>query len=132
MIKNSLLIGLICLVLFGCTSQQTQGGNVFAQGASNLSNGKLVEINVTAKKWDFTPNTITLKEGDHVRLFLTSEDVVHGFMLKDYNINVKIEPGQVTTVDFIANSSGEFQFRCSVLCGEGHRNQTGKLIVEPG
>ena len=131
--KYAILALVLCLALFGCTSQEAQSGNVYAQGTgTNMSgSGHLVEINVTAKQWEFMPNTITVKQGDHVRIYLTSLDVTHGFMLKDYNINVRIEPGQVTTVDFVADKSGEFGFRCSVMCGEGHSSQTGKLVVEP-
>ena len=153
-IKYVLPILLIGLLLFGCTGQNTSGNNVtISQGkisaqqntivsqqqntsssvsavANASAEAPLLEINVTAKQWEFVPSTIIVPKGTHVRLFLTSTDVEHGFMLKDYNISVKIEPGQIITVDFVADKAGEFGFRCSVMCGPGHTEQTGKLIVE--
>src|SRR5580658_3805573 len=43
-------------------------------------NPKVIEI--TAKKFEFTPSEITLKKGEPVILRLTSSDRVHGFMSK--------------------------------------------------
>lgn len=85
---------------------------------------------MNAKNWQFDPATITVNKGDTVRLKITGSDAVHSFMLKDYNLNVKIEPGQTQIVEFVADKAGEFSFRCGVPCGEGHREMTGKLIVK--
>ena len=138
-----LLVILISLLAFGCASQsvpqnqsvsQSVGQNVKLQEQNKTAvpaGAPLVEINMTARQWEFVPDTITVKKGDHVVIHLTSEDVTHGFMIRDYGINTKIEPGQVATVDFIADKEGTFGFRCSVLCGEGHKEQTGTLTVEP-
>ncbi len=88
------------------------------------------EFTITAKDWQFAPNNITVKKGDKVRLTITSTDVTHSFMLKDYNLNVMLEPGQTQTVEFVADKAGTFNFRCGVPCGEGHRDMTGTLTVE--
>ena len=92
--------------------------------------GEIKEFTVTAKNWQFDPGTITVKTGDRVRLKITSVDVAHSFMLKDYNLNVKLDPGQTQVVEFVADKAGEFSFRCGVPCGEGHRDMTGKFIVQ--
>ena len=39
-------------------------------------------INITAKRFEFSPNQITLKKGEPVKLLLTSANVTHGFFLK--------------------------------------------------
>ena len=127
---------LVSLMLFGCSAQGNPSppppGYSNDQGVVNAaSTGNTVEMEITAKKWAFVPNEITVKKGDHVKLRITSIDVTHGFMLPEYGINERIEPGKVTTVEFTADKAGEFSFRCSVMCGEGHRGQTGKLIVLP-
>lgn len=100
------------------------------QTSATTPTGPVKEFNMTAKNWQFDPSTITVNKGDTVRLKITGSDAAHSFMLKDYNLNVKIEPGQTQTVEFVADKAGEFSFRCGVPCGEGHRDMTGKLIVK--
>ncbi len=112
----------------GSGSMQTGGGAAAAGGAT--ATGNVVEINMTAKDWAFDPGTITVHKGDTVKLHITSLDVTHGFALPDYGINEQIVPGQTTDITFVADHSGTFGFRCSVMCGEGHRQMTGTLVVQ--
>jgi cytochrome c oxidase subunit II len=88
------------------------------------------EFSMTAKQFKFDPSVITVKQGDRVRIKITSLDVKHGFALPDFNVDQNLEPGKVVTVDFIADKKGEFPFHCSVICGQGHKEMTGKLVVE--
>lgn len=91
---------------------------------------QLREFTVTAKNWQFSPATIIVNQGDKVRIKITSVDVTHSFMLKDFNINVKLEPNQTQVIEFTADKFGVFPFRCGVPCGEGHRDMTGTLVVK--
>jgi len=88
------------------------------------------DFSMIAKKWQFDPSTINVKQGDKVRLKIKSIDVAHGFSLLDFNINENLEPGKEIIVEFIADKKGEFTFFCSVLCGQGHSRMKGKLVVE--
>lgn len=88
------------------------------------------EFSMTAKQWSFDPPIITVKQGDRVRIKIKSTDVIHGFALNDFNIKVVLIPNKEETVDFIADKKGEFTFFCSVICGESHKDMTGKLIVK--
>ena len=95
-----------------------------------ISSFPVKEFSMTAKQFEFNPAVITVKQGDRVRLKITSLDVVHGFALPEFNIDQRLEPGKETTIDFIADKKGEFSFHCSVICGQGHKEMTGKLVVE--
>jgi heme/copper-type cytochrome/quinol oxidase subunit 2 len=86
-------------------------------------------INVIAKQFEFIPNTINVKRGIPVRIILTSQDDTHGFAIDDLKINVSVEKGKQTIVDFTPNKSGTYEFYCSVFCGLGHMGMRGKLIV---
>lgn len=88
------------------------------------------EFTVTAKSWAFDPAVITVKQGDKVKLKIKSIDVTHGFALPDFDVNENLKPGKEVIVEFIANKKGEFSFHCSVICGQGHKEMTGKLVVE--
>src|SRR5438045_9782707 len=79
------------------------------------------EIKVTAKKYQFDPNVITVKKGDHVKLIITALDRDHGLKLEAFNINQKLKKGDPATIEFTADKAGTFPFQCSALRGLGHR-----------
>jgi cytochrome c oxidase subunit 2 len=88
------------------------------------------EIQVALKKYEFSPSTLRVKRGERVRLTLAALDHDHGFKLEEFDINHKVEKGRTATVEFTADKVGRFQFRCSNVCGLGHRGMKGTLIVE--
>ena len=88
------------------------------------------EFSLTARKWGFEPSTITVKQGDKVKLRITSVDVTHGFTLREFGINTVLSPSKTIEAEFVADKSGTFTFFCSVPCGVGHTGMNGKLIVE--
>lgn len=87
-------------------------------------------FNVTAKKFSFSPSTITVNEGETVKINVSSEDVTHGFLIAEYGINKVLNPGAKETIEFIADQKGTFTIRCSIFCGVGHPGMTGTLIVQ--
>ena len=86
-------------------------------------------IQVTAKKFEFSPGEITVKKGEPLVLELTSADRGHGFYLPDFGVEAKIQPGAVTRVSFTPSKTGKFNFACDVFCGSGHEDMSGTLIV---
>ncbi|MGQ9629036.1 MAG: cupredoxin domain-containing protein [bacterium] len=88
-------------------------------------------IEISAKRFSYTPNIIRVNKGDVVRIRLISEDVSHGFFLDGYNIQTSAHPGQEGSLKFVADKAGRFSFRCSVTCGEFHPYMVGYLVVEP-
>jgi len=80
---------------------------------------------------NMTPMVIRVKKGDLVRLRLTSEDVAHGFRITEFDVKVyPIEPGKFTTVEFVAEEAGTFDFFCNIVCSVRHGEMRGQLIVE--
>ncbi len=51
-------------------------------------------IEVTAKRFNFTPGDLTLKKGEPVVLVLKNEDVAHGLSFKELGVNFKAGKGQ--------------------------------------
>jgi cytochrome c oxidase subunit 2 len=86
-------------------------------------------IKITAKRFEYSPNEITLKKGVPVVLELTSLDRLHGFNCPGLKIRSDIPPGKVTRLRFTPDKVGEFPFHCDVFCGSGHEHMTGKFIV---
>lgn len=77
-------------------------------------------IEVTAKRFDFTPGEITLKKGEAVVLTLKSDDVPHGVRFKELGVEVKVGKGETGEVAFTPTKTGTFVGHCSVFCGPGH------------
>ncbi len=100
-----------------------------SQGRVNASS-TVKEFDIEAFQFGFEPSTITVNNGDRVRIRLTSRDVTHGFSIMQFNVKTEIEPGKTSVVEFTANKSGNFTFFCSFYCGDGHSEQNGQLIVK--
>jgi len=88
------------------------------------------DIEITAKRFEFTPKEITLKQGETVTLRLTTEDVTHGFFMKALGIDAVVEPAQPTEITITPQTTGSFTTICDHFCGEGHGNMHMKIIVE--
>ena len=105
-------------------------------------------IEVTAKKYEFNPSPIHVKQGAKVQLKITAQDHTHGFKIGLYpdGAPTKGDPGLVFTskedcyeikqgspvvVEFVAHTAGTYSFKCCKHCGLGHGGMKGQLIVEP-
>lgn len=88
-------------------------------------------IDLTAAEGSWSRDVIRIKQGEKVRVRLTSNDVVHGFALKGYGLAVDgVYPGKVKVVEFVADRQGSFRFACTVICHVNHADMEGDLIVE--
>ena len=101
-----------------------------APAATGAAAATVREIPMTAKKFRFEPDAITVRKGERVRLLITSTDVNHGFAIPELDINSELKAGATTTVEFVAAKAGRFPFVCSVYCGSGHSVMKGMLVVE--
>ena len=86
-------------------------------------------VQLTAKKFEFTPAEITVRKGEPVVLEINSEDVRHGFTLPDFGVRGDVKPGTVSRIAFTPDKTGRFTFACDVFCGGGHEEMSGTLNV---
>jgi cytochrome c oxidase subunit 2 len=84
---------------------------------------------IDAKRFSYNPGEITLKRGEPVVFVLKSEDVAHGFRIRELNVNMKVKAGGTSEVQFTPTEAGDFLAHCSVFCGSGHGSMTLKLHV---
>jgi len=95
------------------------------------SGGDVKTIDVTASRFQFEPATISVAQGDSVRLRLHSVDRSHAFAIKAFRVKTVIpKGGETVTVDFVADQAGTFAFTCSEYCGTGHSGMKGSLVVQ--
>jgi cytochrome c oxidase subunit 2 len=88
------------------------------------------EVKITAVKYNFDPNVVRVKKGEHVKLVITALDRDHGFKLEAFHIDQRLAKGVSVSVEFVADQTGTFPFECSVFCGLGHKKMKGQLIVD--
>jgi cytochrome c oxidase subunit II len=86
-------------------------------------------INVTASRFQFEPNQITVKKGEAVVVVLTSTDVTHGLKIPELNVSEVIKKGGESEVNITADKVGVFQGKCAHFCGKGHGSMTFTVDV---
>ncbi|CAB5238991.1 unannotated protein [freshwater metagenome] len=75
------------------------------------------------------PPTLYLPQGEKIRFTITSNDVVHGFWIPAFMIQIQNLPGVTNHLEFTANKLGEFPGRCNILCGRNHSEMIFKVKV---
>jgi cytochrome c oxidase subunit 2 len=91
------------------------------------TNGKSVSprtIEITASKFAFEPNEITIKKGEDVKLVLHSEDANHGLVIEELGVRAEAKKGGEADIKLNATSTGTFDGRCAHFCGAGHGAMT--------
>jgi protein-disulfide isomerase/plastocyanin len=88
-----------------------------------------VEFDMTAKKYRFDPNEITVSKGSTVVLNIESVDINYGFVIEGYDVTAQLQAGETTTVEFAADQTGSFAFSCADCDGK-ESVMKGTLVVE--
>jgi cytochrome c oxidase subunit 2 len=75
------------------------------------------------------PPTLVVPVGERVRYTITSTDVVHGFWIPAFMIQIQNLPGVTNSIEFTANKIGEYPGRCNIYCGRNHSQMLFKIKV---
>ena len=75
------------------------------------------------------PPTLYMPQGESVRFTITSNDVVHGFWIPAFMIQMQNLPDRTNHIQFTANKLGTFPGRCNILCGRNHTQMIFKVKV---
>jgi nitrous-oxide reductase len=98
------------------------------------SKGK-VEVFGTLIRSHFTPEIIEVEQGDQVVVHLTNleraQDQTHGFTVSKYNVHGSFEPGETSSIVFVADQPGVFPYYCTEFCSALHLEMEGYLLVRP-
>jgi cytochrome c oxidase subunit 2 len=86
-------------------------------------------VKITAEKFHFTPDHITLVKGEPVILQLTSTDATHGFMNRALKVDTDIKPGKITELTLTPETAGTFKTICDHYCGLGHGMMKMTVVV---
>jgi nitrite reductase (NO-forming)/hydroxylamine reductase len=101
-------------------------------------------VQLEAHQYEFKPQKIRVKPNTKLTIEFTKATFeqnpdfnVHSFYLEDpYDIGPITLPKNTddeafNSVSFVADKEGQFDFECSVYCGDGHAQMNGQLAVLP-
>lgn len=89
-----------------------------------------VTVDLTGRNFAFNQDTITVNEGDVVKVNFESTDGTHDFVVDEFDAKTdRVSTGETTSVTFVAETAGEYAFYCSVG-NHRERGMEGTLIVE--
>jgi cytochrome c oxidase subunit II len=112
-------IGIFLLIIVGFFILRGNSGTGEVVNSDNVR-----EIVLDAKRFEFSQPMIEINQGEMVRINVNNIDGAHGINIPGFGVNGMDE------VEFRANNIGEFPFNCATMCGPGHHNMGGKIIVK--
>jgi len=120
-------LGVVLLVLVAFPA------GIFGYQAWRVASAGVKTVDIVARapeQGGFSPDRLTLRVGETVRLRLSSPDVVHGLTIPGLGVNVEeIYPGKVVEVDVTPTQSGRYAFACTRWCSVDHWRMRGVIEV---
>jgi len=65
-------------------------------------------------------NRLVLPENTHIRLLITSADVLHSWAVPSFGVKVDACPGRLSQASLFIKRLGTFYGQCSEICGVNH------------
>ena len=87
-------------------------------------------VEVSARRFEFSPSVITLKKNEPVTIRLVAADRAHGLLIDALGVDLDAAPGQPDEITITPRASGRFAAICDDYCGSGHGNMKMAVVVE--
>ena len=94
--------------------------------ASGLESGDY-DVNIDGVEAD--DDALVVPRGEVVQLNVTSRDVMHNYGIPEFRAKTDAMPGDYTQTWFQPEKTGVFRANCYELCGQGHSNMHGDVVV---
>lgn len=114
--------------VMGETHEDAGGDGTNSTGGDAMGTSRSVTIEAT--DWEFSPSTITAKQGEQVTVELKGVHGGHGLAIPGLGIDVKVAPGGSTSFNLPTDKPGTYEGFCSVPCGKGHRDMHFTVVIE--
>lgn len=124
--KESLARILVILFLLAAVSIPIGG-----KWLADFNQPRRIELHArTPEKGGWSLETIQAQAGQPIRLHITSDDVVHSFVLgQSDRPAVEILPGEYVDTTLTFDRPGKYTFYCDRWCGPNHWRMRGTIIV---
>ena len=107
----------------------TLGVALCGLGAARQGGGAPRRIEITAKRFSYTPNAITIRLSEPVILVFHSEDVTHGIEISGLGIKKDLPKGKDVAIPITPAQTGDFYGACSHFCGVDHASMIFEINV---
>jgi cytochrome c oxidase subunit 2 len=87
-------------------------------------------VEISAKRFEFSPKEVHLKAGEPVTVRLVSSDRAHGLLIKELGIDLDANDGAPDSITITPSRAGTYAAICDHYCGSGHGNMKMSVIVE--
>jgi cytochrome c oxidase subunit 2 len=87
-------------------------------------------VEITAKRFEFAPNVVTLRRGEAVTIRLNAIDHAHGLLVKPLGIDLDADRGNPDEITITPAAAGSFPAICDHYCGMGHGNMKMTFVVQ--
>lgn len=102
-------------------------------------NDFVIEVTGSQFTWEFKypdgttsiNNTLFVEVNKNVGLNITSRDVIHAFSVHDLAVMKDAIPGRTNYDWFRATRADNYTIKCRELCGAGHSEMVGTVVVLP-
>ncbi len=90
-----------------------------------------VELTVNGGMFYYKPDVLKVKKGQTVKVTFVNDGGWHDFNIDELNVHSEVikETGAKTSVTFVADKAGTFEYYCSVM-EHRQKGQVGKITVE--
>ena len=124
-----LIIAIIFLKPKPSLENDIDDGGIKRNDAVQIDETNAKIFTVTGDNYAYDVKEIKVKKGDVVKVTFKNSEGFHDFIIDELAVNSgKIEAGKETTITFVADKVGSFEYYCSV--GQHRANgMWGKLIV---
>jgi heme/copper-type cytochrome/quinol oxidase subunit 2 len=78
-----------------------------------------------------TDRYVVLPVGTHIRLLVTSTDVIHSWAIPSFGLKIDAVPGRLNQLYFYVSRLGYFYGQCSEICGINHGFMPITILVKP-
>ncbi|OGN07400.1 MAG: hypothetical protein A3B86_01475 [Candidatus Yanofskybacteria bacterium RIFCSPHIGHO2_02_FULL_38_22b] len=137
--KYFILIGISILIIGGGIFYRTV---LLSEADRPVETGVVRNFKIVARKdeWKWEPETIEVERGDRLKIEIVNEDDYdHGIAIDAFGVSQRMPARSTINVEFVATQLGDFQYYCSVPCGEGevdgvkrtHFDMIGVIKVRP-
>jgi cytochrome c oxidase subunit 2 len=87
-------------------------------------------VDISAKRFAFTPSEVHLRAGEPVTIRLTSTDRAHGLFVKELHIELDANVNEPDSITITPDHAGTYTAICDHYCGSGHGSMKMKFIVD--